>query len=82
MLTFLVGEETGAEDDRVDDVRIVEDARTVEETRIELDDEAGLEELTLPPEHVPNDGLHPVPQWPVDVPHQPYLIDLSTCFQI
>lgn len=79
MLTFLVGEETGAEDDRVDDVRTVEDVRTVDETRV--DEETGLEELTLPPEHVPNDGLHPVPQWPVDVPHQPYLVDVSFMFQ-
>lgn len=69
-VTFFVGVDTGAEDARVDEERMVDDAA--------FEDEAGLEVVPLPV-HVPKAELQPVPQWSVDEPHHPYLRGSGQC---
>lgn len=61
VVTFFVGVEAEAEEERV------EEDGTAEDTRIDVADEAGLEVAPLPV-HVPNAELQPVPQCAVVEP--------------
>jgi hypothetical protein len=59
------------EEEGTDEVEIEDDSEEEEDAVREEELEATEDKLTSEP-HLPYKGLQPVPQWPAELPHQPY----------